>query len=91
MFCRKNYLLSSPDPGADPGGKGVDWVASHPPWVCSVHNTAFSDLLEQTILVSKVYDEMQIHHSDRVNSEYFRTKKPNGIACFILFMIVIEH
>ena len=22
--------------GADPGG--VDWVASHPPWVCSVHN-----------------------------------------------------
>ena len=39
MFCRKNYLLSSPDPGADPGGKGVDWVASHPPWVCSVHNT----------------------------------------------------
>jgi len=25
--------------GADPGwGGGVDWVASHPPWVCSVHN-----------------------------------------------------
>ena len=53
--------------------QGVDWVVSHPPWVCSVHiaNSLFehSNLLEQTILVNKVYDEMQIDHSDRVNRE----------------------
>ena len=47
---------------------GVDWVASHPPWVCILHNIfvwALSDLLEQTILVNQVFDEMQINHSDK--------------------------
>ena len=46
----------------------MNWVGSHPPWVCSVHNTNSlfdSDLLELTILVNKVYDETQINHSDR--------------------------
>ena len=56
--------------GADP--RGVNWVASHLLWVCSVHNTNCfferSDLLEQTILVNKVYDKMQINHSDREQS-----------------------
>ena len=52
----------------DGEGGEVNWVASHPPWVCSVHNTNSlfdSDLLELTILVNKVYDETQINHSDR--------------------------
>ena len=41
----------------------MDRVASHP-WVCSVHiaKSLFVDSLEQTILVNKVYDEMQINH-----------------------------
>ena len=58
MYC--NYRGCS--------GGGVDWVASHPPWVWSVYNIivwALADLLEQAILVNKVYDEMQINHSDR--------------------------
>ena len=58
--------------GADPGG--VNWVASQPPLGCAVSIIFFvwalSDLLEQTILVNEVCDEMQINHSDRVNTTY---------------------
>ena len=48
------------------------WLAT--PLGCAVSIIFFvwalSDLLERTILVNKVYDEMQIHYSDRVNSTY---------------------
>ena len=67
----KIVLPTDEQSGADPGG--VDWVASHP-LGCAVSIIFFvwalSDLLEQTILVNKVQDEMQIHHSDRENSTY---------------------
>ena len=53
--------------GADP--RGMHLVASHPLWVCSVHNTNSVCehsliYLNKTILVNKVYDETQINHSD---------------------------
>ena len=69
--------MPSPTTGADPGG-GVDWVASHPPLVCSVGIIFLSDLLEQTILVNKVYDEMQINHSDRALHDGGRTLTAAG-------------
>ena len=60
--------------GADPGA--VDWVASHPPWVCSwgVHttNSLFEHsliYLNKSFLQTKSYDETQINLSDRVNRE----------------------
>ena len=60
--------------GADPGA--VDWVASHPPWVCSwgVHTTnpLFEHsliYLNKSFLQTKSYDETQINLSDRVNRE----------------------
>ena len=54
---------------ADPGG-WIGWLATPPPspLVCSLHNIfvwVLSDLLEQTILVNQLFDEMQINHSDR--------------------------
>ena len=55
----------------------MDWVASHPPLVCSV-SIIFTDLLEQTILVNKVYDEMQINHSDRALHDGGRTLTAAG-------------
>ena len=30
------------------GGGGVDWVASHPPWVCNVHKT--NSLFEHSLI-----------------------------------------
>ena len=61
--------------GADPGG-GVDgWLAI--PLECAMSIILFvwtlSDLLEQTILVTKVYDEMQINHLDKTLHDGGRT------------------
>ena len=36
FFCYVS--LARADPG---GGGGVDWVASHPPWVCTVFHNIF--------------------------------------------------
>jgi len=64
------YVHKADVPVADPGG--VDWVASHtpPPSLGFAVSIIFfvwvlSDLLEQTILVNQLFDEMQINHSDR--------------------------
>ena len=32
------HVLGVCTQGLIQGGGGVDWVASHPPWVCCVHN-----------------------------------------------------
>ena len=50
-----------------------------------------SDLLEQTILVNKEYDEMHQSLREENNPQTFRTRKPNNVACFILFMMMLEH
>ena len=51
-------------------GRWIGWLA-YPPLGCTVSIIFFalSDLLEQTVLVNEVYDEVQINHSDRVNRE----------------------
>ena len=63
-----------PNQGLIQGSDGLGGY-SHPPWVCSVHNILClnTDLLEQTIHVNKVHDEMQINHSDRALHDAGRT------------------
>ena len=61
VICDKWMSIST---GADRGGGGgMHWVASHPPWVCSI----------TLIYLNKVYDEMQINHSDRALHDGGRT------------------
>ena len=67
--------------GADP--RGVNWVASHLLWVCSVHNT--NSLFEHSLIyLNKLF-------SGRIINKTFRTRNPSSVACFILFMMVVEH
>jgi len=85
--------LPSTCPGADPGG--VDWVASHPPWVCSVHNslnTLWFTWTNHSCKQSVWWDANQsLRQSKERIINLFRAKKPNTTACFILFMMVVEH
>ena len=61
--------------GADPGGGWIGQLAT--PVGCAVSIILFgwtlSDLLEQTILVNQVHDEMQINHSDKALHDGGRT------------------
>ena len=53
-----------------------------------------SDLLEQTILVNKVYDETQINHSDReqCNQQGIQNKKAKQRSLLhSVDMMVVEH
>ena len=77
-------------PGADDGG--VDWVASHPPWMWSVLHT--SCLFEHSLIYLTCEQSVwwNAYQSLRENSpQTSRTWKPNSVAFFILFMVVAEH
>ena len=56
----------------------------------SVRNTNFlfehSDLLEQTILVNKEYDEMHQSLREENNPQTFRTRKTNSVYSLLRFL-----
>ena len=60
MICNHCPRMNTVSSGADSGGGGVDWVATTPlgcaVFIILILVWAFSDLLEQAILVNKVYD-----------------------------------
>ena len=92
QICWIKSIVAVADLGVGGGGEwsGLDWA---PLGVqCPLFVWALSNLLEQTILVNKVYDELDTNQSLRQGKQrYLEQKKPNSIACFILFMMVVEH
>ena len=74
---------------------GVNWVASHPP--LGVQSPLFEHTLwftwtNHSCKPSIWWDANQsLRQGKQRIINIFRTRKPNSVACFILFMMMVEH